>query len=112
MDGTNVTATLGEIVADDDLFDKLSSLADDLGEEADAVPAIKEWLKDNWPGIYQQLALGNEELDAPPAQPQIPPAPAPMPTAADQPAGQASGGVVSEDAELVQMLRIAGILVK
>lgn len=112
MDGTNVTATLGEVIADDDLFDKLSSLADDLGEEADAVPAIKEWLKDNWPGIYQQLALGNQELDAPPAPPQIPPPPAPMPTAADQPPGQSSGGVVSEDAELVQMLRIAGILVK
>jgi hypothetical protein len=112
MDGTNVTATLGEILADDELFDTLSALADDLGEEADAVPAIKEWLKDNWPGIYQQLGLGNEELDAPPAPPQIPPAPAPMPTAANQPAGQASGGVVSEDADLVQMLRIAGLLVK
>lgn len=109
MDGTNVTSTLGDILFDDELFDKLSELADDLGEEADAVPAIKEWLKDNMPGIYEKLALGNEEMDAPPAPPVVPPAPQPQPTAAAIPPGQMSGGVVSEDAELIKMLRIAGL---
>lgn len=109
MDGTNVTSALGDILFDDELFDKLSELADDLGEEADAVPAIKEWLKDHMPGIYEKLALGNEEMDAPPAPPVVPPAPAPQPTAAAIPPGQQSGGVVSEDAELDKMLRIAGL---
>ena len=110
MDGTNVTSAIGEILFDDELFDKLSALADDLGEEADAVPAIKEWLKDNMPGIYEKLALGNEEMDAPPAQPQMPPAPAPGP--AEQPAPPPPPAPMAEDRELVQMLRIAGLLVK
>ena len=112
MDATNVTSVLYDIIGDDSLFDTLHDLVDDLGEDADAVPAIKEWLKDNWPGIYQKLSLDTSEFDTPPAQPAPQPAPAPQPTAANTPAGQNSGGIVSEDADLVQMLRIAGLLVK
>jgi hypothetical protein len=111
MDATNVTSTLYDIIGDDSLFDTLTELADKLGEEADAVPAIREWLKDHWPGIYEKLGFGTEEYDLPPQQPTQPIIP-PEVTASNQPAGQNSGGVVSEDADLVQMLRIAGILVK
>lgn len=106
MDATNVTSALYDIVGDDSLFDKLHDLVDDLGEDADAVPAVKEWLKDNWPGIYQKLGLENSEMDVPPAQPN-PQTPAPQPTAANTPPGQNSGGVVSE--ELLKMLKIAGL---
>jgi hypothetical protein len=112
MDATNVTSVLYDIIGDDSLFDTLHDLVDDLGEDADAVPAIKEWLKDNLPGIYQKLSLDTSEFDTPPAQPAPQPAPAPQPTAASTPPGQNSGGIVSEDADLVQMLRIAGLLVK
>jgi hypothetical protein len=108
MDATNVTSALYDIIGDDTLFDTLHDLVDDLGEDADAVPAIKEWLKDNWPNIYQKLGLETSEFDTPPAQPAPAPVPEPQPTAAIPPAG----GVVSEDAELVQMLRIAGVLVR
>ena len=107
MDATNITSILYDVIGDDVLFDKLQGLVDDLGENADAVPAVKEWLKDNWPGLYQKLGLETSEFDAPPAQPPEPPMPAPQPTAPAQPAGQNSGGVVSE--ELKQMLKIAGI---
>jgi hypothetical protein len=112
MDATNVTSVLYDIIGDDTLFDTLHDLVDDLGEDADAVPAIKEWLKDNWPNIYQKLGLETSEFDTPPAQPAPETPPPPQPTAANTPAGQNSGGVVSEDADLVQMLRIAGLLVK
>ena len=112
MDATNVTSVLYDIIGDDSLFDTLHDLVDDLGQDADAVPAIKEWLKDNLPGIYQKLSLDTSEFDTPPAQPAPQPAPPPQPTAANTPAGQNSGGIVSEDADLVQMLRIAGLLVK
>jgi hypothetical protein len=112
MDATNVTSVLYDVIGDDSLFDTLHNLVDDLGEDADAVPAIKEWLKDNWPGIYQKLSLDTSEFDTPPPQPAPAPAPEPQPTASSTPPGQNSGGVVSEDAELVQMLRIAGVLVR
>ena len=112
MDATNVTSVLYDIIGDDSLFDTLHDLVDDLGEDADAVPAIKEWLKDNWPGIYQKLSLDTSEFDTPPAQPAPAPAPETQPTASSTPPGQNSGGIVSEDADLVQMLRIAGLLVK
>jgi hypothetical protein len=112
MDATNVTSALYDVIGDDSLFDTLHDLVDDLGEDADAVPAIKEWLKDNWPGIYQKLSLDTAEFDTPPAQPAPAPVPEPQPTASSTPPGQNSGGIVSEDAELVQMLRIAGVLVR
>ncbi len=106
MDAQNVTNTIGNLLGNDELFDKLGELVDELGEEADAVPAIKEWIKDTYPGMYERLGLGNEELDKPPAPPTQPPAPENT-TAADTPPGQNSGGVVSE--ELMKMLRIAGL---
>jgi len=108
MDAQNVTSTIGNLLGDDTLFDKLASLVDEVGEESDAVPAIKDWIKDNFPAMYQQLGLGNEELDTPPPQPTQPPAPKNT-TAADQPPGRNSGGVVSEQSELEAMLRIAGL---
>lgn len=106
MDATNVTSTLQDILGDDDLFYKLGRLANDLGERADAVPAVKEWIRDNYPELYQKLGLSNQELDTPPPQPKPQP-PNPMDTGSSQTPGQSSGGVVSE--ELAQMLRIAGI---
>ena len=106
MDAQNVTSTIGNLLGNDELFDRLTDLVDQVGEEADAVPAIKDWVKDNYPGMYERLGLGNEELDKPPAQPTQPPPPENT-TAADTPPGQNSGGVVSED--LMKMLRIAGL---
>jgi hypothetical protein len=106
MDAQNVTNTIGNLLGNDELFDKLGELVNELGEQADAVPAIKEWIKDTYPGMYERLGLGNEELDKPPAPPTQPPAPENT-TAADTPPGQNSGGVVSE--ELMKMLRIAGL---
>jgi hypothetical protein len=104
MDATNVTSVIGDLLFDDELFDRLGNLSDDLGEQADAVPAIKEWLKDNWPGLYEKLGLGNQEIDTPAVAPTQPPAPAPQTTAA-APAQNPVG--LSE--ELKQMLRIAGL---
>jgi hypothetical protein len=106
MDAQNVTSTIGNLLGNDELFDRLTDLVDQVGEEADAVPAITDWIKDNYPGMYERLGLGNEELDQPPAQPTQPPPPENT-TAADTPPGQNSGGVVSED--LMKMLRIAGL---
>lgn len=106
MDATNVTSTIGDYLGDDELFDKLGELANDLGEQADAVPAIKGWINDNNPILAKQLGLDTEELDVPPPQPTQPPAPQNT-TAANTPPGQNSGGVVSED--LMKMLRIAGL---
>lgn len=106
MDAANITSTIGDYIGDDELFDKLIELADDLGEQADAVPAIKEWINENYPGLYTQLGFGNEELDTPPPPPTQPPPPENT-TAANTPPGQNSGGVVSED--LMKMLRIAGL---
>jgi hypothetical protein len=104
MDATNVTSVIGDLLFDDELFDRLGNLSDDLGEQADAVPAIKEWLKDNWPGLYEKLGLGNQEIDTPAVAPTQPPAPTPQTTAA-APAQNPVG--LSE--ELKQMLRIAGL---
>ena len=41
MDATNITSILYDVIGDDVLFDKLQGLVDDLGENADAVPAVK-----------------------------------------------------------------------
>lgn len=106
MDATNVTSTIGDYLGDDELFDKLGELANDLGEQADAVPAIKGWINDNNPILAKQLGLDTEELDTPPPPPTQPPPPENT-TAANTPPGQNSGGVVSED--LLKMLRIAGL---
>ena len=106
MDAANVTSTIGDYIGDDELFDKLVELSDDLGEQADAVPAIKEWIKETFPALYTKLGYDNEELDTPPPPPTQPPAPQNT-TAANTPPGQNSGGVVSE--ELMKMLRIAGL---
>lgn len=112
MDATNVTSTIGDYLGDDELFDKLGELADDLGEQADAVPAIKGWINDNNPILAKQLGLDNEELDTPPPQPTQPPPPENT-TAANTPAGQNSGGVAAmegvDNEELLKMLRIAGL---
>lgn len=106
MDAANVTSTIGDYIGDDELFDKLVELSDDLGEQADAVPAIKGWINDNFPALSVKLGFDNEELDTPPPQPTQPPPPENA-TAANTPPGQNSGGVVSED--LMKMLRIAGL---
>lgn len=106
MDASNATAAIGDILGDDDLFDRLQSTVADVGEEADARPVIINFIKDTYPAMFQQLGLGNQELDAPPAPPTQPPAPNNT-LGPDSPPGQNSGGVVSE--ELAKMLRIAGL---
>lgn len=111
VDATNATAALYDIIGDDTLFDNLGELAEIEGPESDARATIKQFIKTEYPGLMEKLGLSDVEFDAPPAQPQqsiVPPVEQPM--AANQPPGQSSGGVVSED--LVRMLRIAGILVK
>lgn len=104
MDGTNVTSALYDVIGDDDLYDKLSELSDDMGAAADAVPAIKQWLQDNMPGIYEKLSLGDQSADAAAASGTMPAAQTPIATDTPQPP---DAQVVSE--ELLQMLRIAGL---
>lgn len=122
-DGENATGALYDLIGDDGLFDKIGEFAELAGPKADVRDVIKNYLKDEMPGLYQKLGLtSDEQMDAgqttPPVSPQpmdatnepVPP-PAQAPTAGtgmDTP----MGANLAEDAELVQMLRIAGILVK
>lgn len=51
--GDNAIGSLHGIIGNDALFDKLSALASNEGDEADARPTIGEWLQDNG---YTELA--------------------------------------------------------
>jgi hypothetical protein len=51
--GENASATLGDIIGDDGLFDRFAELADEQGTDADARPLIIQWLMDN---NYAELA--------------------------------------------------------
>jgi hypothetical protein len=108
VDAENAVNALYGLVGDDELFDALHDVEEASGPETDARPTILNFLKTNWPGIYATVANSNQEMDTPPPMPTQPPPPKNT-MAANQPPGQSSGGVVSEDAELLQMLRIAGL---
>jgi hypothetical protein len=52
-DAINAKGTLGKIIGDDVLFDKLADVASAEGPESDARPTIIQWLRDNG---YVELA--------------------------------------------------------
>lgn len=124
VDGQTATDALYDLLGNDELFDRIHDLEEINGPKSDAVPAITNWLKDNDPLLLQRLGLpaaGDDQLDAGQTQvPQSPPqpadatgepvaAPGTAPTAADQPPGTGAQPPVAESAELLQMLRIAGL---
>lgn len=123
IDGQTATSALYDLLGNDDLFDRISDLEEINGPKADAVPAITKWLEDNDPLLLQRLGLpasGEEEMDA--AQTQVPQSPQPVdatgepvpaagtaPTASNQAPGSGAQPPVTENQELEQMLRIAGL---
>jgi hypothetical protein len=124
VDGQTATDALYDLLGNDELFDRIHDLEEINGPKSDAVPAITNWLKDNDPLLLQRLGLpaaGDDQLDAGqtqvPQSPQQPAdatgepvaAPGTAPTAADQPPGTGAQPPVAESAELLQMLRIAGL---
>ena len=121
VDGQNATDALYDLLGDDQLFDKLGEFAEAVGPKEDARAVVKNFLKDNMPGLYTKLGLeaeGDEEMDAgqekapespPPADAAAPEA-APADPAAAAPAPAAPAAPVAEDRELEQMRRIAGLI--
>jgi hypothetical protein len=100
-DAVNITSALYDLLGDDSLFDTLTEVGEALGEKSDAVPAVKEWIKNNMPGLYAKLGLDDSQLDAAPARPNI------QPQARPQPQAQSEPTIQQED--LDRMLRIAGL---
>ena len=115
-DAENATSALYNLIGDDELFDRLGDLADNEGSKADARDVIKHFMKQEMPGLFDKLGLGDTEMDqAQPAQ-QTPgetpqagapataaPPPPPQPTAApgtDEP-------VVAED--IARIMKLSGI---
>jgi hypothetical protein len=68
VDAQSATNELYNIVGDDRLFDRLEELADS-DPEADARDLVADWLQDNLPHIYQQIAneIGDPDYPAEPA---------------------------------------------
>jgi hypothetical protein len=76
VDGTNATSALYHLIGDDELFDRLSDLANAEGGESDSRDTIANFLKERMPGLYAKMGLGDtQELDAAPNPPVNPPAP-------------------------------------
>jgi hypothetical protein len=75
VDAENATNALGDVLGDDELFDRLYELSEIEGGDSDARPTINKFLKEKMPAIYDAV-IGTEndnaEMDAaptPPAQP-------------------------------------------
>jgi hypothetical protein len=123
-DGENATSALYNLLGDDELFDRLGSYANDAGPKADARDIVKNFVKEQLPGLYTKMGLnGEEQMDQePPAAPPQPgqPAQAGDPNSANQPApppqptgtsgmDTPQGANLAENEELKRMLRIAGL---
>jgi hypothetical protein len=129
VDAHNATDSLYDLIGDDKLFDDLHDLADIEGPKSDAVPAVKEWLKKNDPGLLEKLGLpesGEEQMDQPeqpeqpegetpeagaPATAEAPPpvaAPAAAPPGTTAVPGTAAAPV-AEDTSLSDLMRLSGI---
>lgn len=63
VDAENATSALYSLIGDDELFDRLGELADNEGPKADARDVIKHFMKQEMPGLYDKLALGDQEMD-------------------------------------------------
>jgi hypothetical protein len=130
VDAHNATDSLYDLLGDDKLFDRLHELSEIEGPKADAVPAVKNWLKENDPLLLQKLGLpesGDEQMDQPeqPEQPEGAATPeagapataeAPPPEAAPAaapPGTTAAPGTeappVAEDVSLRELMRLSGI---
>lgn len=64
--GENASQAIYGLFGDDDLFDEIYDMAKRFGPEEDAVPFIKDWIKDNAPeyarGLTEGMMLESEEL--------------------------------------------------
>jgi hypothetical protein len=63
VDAENATSALYSLIGDDELFDRLGDLANNEGPRADARDVIKHFMKQEMPGLYDKLALGDQEMD-------------------------------------------------
>ena len=63
VDAENATSALYSLIGDDELFDRLGELANNEGPRADARDVIKHYMKQEMPGLYDKLALGDQEMD-------------------------------------------------
>jgi len=72
VDAENATGALYDLLGDDDLFNSLSDLAEISGPKADARDAIKQYIKNDLPGLYTKLGLDDSTIDQDPTQQQQP----------------------------------------
>ena len=72
VDAENATSALYNLLGNDDLFNSLNKLADISGPKADARDAVKEYIKNDLPGLYTKLGLDNSTVDQDPTQQQQP----------------------------------------
>ena len=125
VDGEDAVLKLSKILGNDTLADNIEQFAKVNGAEADARQTVVYWLQKNMPSVYQQLNMGDEEMDQAdvkqPTSPQpidatgetVPPAPTNNTggTGMDTP----QGANLAEDHGLHDLMRLAGmpsILVK
>lgn len=59
VDAVNATSALYNIIGDDVLFDQLGDLSDE-NPDADARPVVLDWLKNNMPEVFSQVANSEE----------------------------------------------------
>lgn len=106
IDATNATNALYDLIGDDTLFDNLHELAEISGPETDANEAVKQFIKDKMPGLYDKVVGAEDTTSAPDAAPEAPVEPAPNPADTQPPPATPP---MAESEELAQMLRIAGL---
>jgi hypothetical protein len=106
VDATNATNALYDLIGDDTLFDNLHELAEISGPETDANEAVKQFIKDKMPGLYDKVVGAEDTTSAPDAAPEAPVEPAPNPADTQPPPATPP---MAESEELAQMLRIAGL---
>jgi hypothetical protein len=106
VDATNATNALYDLIGDDTLFDNLHELAEISGPETDANEAVKQFIKDKMPGLYDKVVGAEDTTSAPDAAPEAPVEPAPNPADTQPPPATPP---MAESEELTRMLRIAGL---
>ena len=126
-DAENATGALYDLIGDDELFDRLTDLAEISGPRADAREVVRQFLKDEMPGLAKKLGLYQEtDPDQDPAQQQIPGQPpqagAPATAQSQQPNPGTTGGTGMDTPQgahaaesvdrLVQLAGIRSILIK
>lgn len=110
-DGENATSALYDVIGDDELYDRIGTLADLEGPKADARNVIKQFLKAEMPNVYAKLGLGDEEMDqSVQTQTQSPTAPIDATGQPVTPAPQQTTPQPQVAAEgLMDLVRLAGV---